>query len=86
MQAFSLKSGQGLSNNEFVGGTGCDILNLTSACFAPRNHFALDIGGGFEIFPTRNTVVRFDVGNLLIRYPGQNSNNLVMNIGFGFRF
>lgn len=73
-------------SNEFVGGTGCDILNLTAACFAPRNHFALDIGGGFELFPTRNTVVRFDVGNLLIRYPGQNSNNLVMNIGFGFRF
>ena len=73
-------------SNEFVGGTGCDIVNLTSACFASRNHFAFDIGGGFEVFPTHNTLVRFDIGNLIIRYPGQNSNNLVMNIGFGLRF
>jgi hypothetical protein len=73
-------------NNEFVGGPNCDPLNPTSTCFGAQNHFALDIGGGFEYFPTRHTVVRFDIGNLIIRYPGQTSNNLLAAIGFGFRF
>ncbi len=72
--------------NELVGGTNCDPLNPTSTCYAAQNHFALDIGGGFEFFPTHKTVVRFDIGNLLIRYSGQSSNNLIMNVGFGFRF
>jgi hypothetical protein len=73
-------------SNEFAGGPNCDPLNPTSACFGSQRHFAFDIGGGFEYFPTRRTVFRFDIGNLIIRYPGQTSNNLLMNIGFGFRF
>ena len=73
-------------SNQFVGGAGCDPLILNSTCFDSRNHFAFDIGGGFEFFPTNKTVFRFDIGNLLIRFSGQNSNNLIMDVGFGFRF
>jgi hypothetical protein len=82
----AIRSGFVKFNNEFVGGNGCDTLNLTTDCFASRNHFALDIGGGFEVFPNQRTVFRFDIGNLLIRFPGQNSNNLIMTVGFGLRF
>lgn len=75
-------------SNEYIGATasGCDPFNPTPACFGSQTHFAFDIGGGFEYFPTRHTVFRFDIGNLIIRYPGQTSSNLLMNVGFGFRF
>jgi hypothetical protein len=32
--------------------------------------FALDIGGGVEVYATPKTFVRVDVGDLLLRYPG----------------
>lgn len=73
-------------SNEYIGGAACDPLNPTSACFGSQTHFAFDIGGGFEYFPTRHTVFRFDIGNLIIRLPGQTTNNLLMNVGFGVRF
>lgn len=33
-----------------------------------RSHFAADLGGVFEIYPTGRTVLRFDAGTLLVRY------------------
>lgn len=60
--------------------------------------FALDYGGVAEYYPSRGTVVRFDVGDTLIRYRGPfgrpngqaadnlNSHNLQVNVGFGLRF
>ena len=35
-----------------------------------RTLFALDLGGGVELFPTGRTVIRIDVGDRLVRYPG----------------
>jgi hypothetical protein len=32
--------------------------------------FALDLGGGIELFPTGRTSVRVDIGDRLVRYPG----------------
>jgi hypothetical protein len=32
--------------------------------------FALDIGGGVEVFTTRRTFLRVDAGDRLLRYPG----------------
>jgi hypothetical protein len=32
--------------------------------------FALDLGGGLEVFPSARTVVRVDAGDRLLRYPG----------------
>lgn len=63
---------------------------------------ALDLGGVFEIYPSKHVVVRFDVGDTLIFYNGQTirrlslpggpqdqlhtSHNLQTGIGIGFRF
>jgi hypothetical protein len=32
--------------------------------------FALDLGGGLEVFPSARTVVRVDMSDRLVRYPG----------------
>jgi hypothetical protein len=59
--------------------------------------FAMDIGGVFEYYPTGKTYARLDIGDTIIRLKGPiatgggilnnlNSNNLQLNIGFGFRF
>jgi hypothetical protein len=50
--------------------------------------FALDIGGVFEIYPTRPVALRFDVGNTIIRFGARDntSNNLQFSSGVAFRF
>jgi hypothetical protein len=35
-----------------------------------RTLFALDLGGGVELFPTGRAVVRVDVGDRILKYPG----------------
>lgn len=58
-------------------------------------HFALDLGGVLELYPTRHVVVRFDVGDTIIRFRygsplmGDSrftQHNLQFNAGVGFRF
>jgi hypothetical protein len=56
--------------------------------------FAMDIGGVLEYYPSRHFVARFDLGDTIIRQKGLipgvlngfTSNNLQLNVGFGFRF
>lgn len=57
--------------------------------------FNLDLGGVFEYYPSKRTLVRFDIGDTIIRYNAQEPkdinptftrHNLQMNVGFGFRF
>ena len=52
--------------------------------------FAMDIGGVFELYPTRPVALRLDVGNTLIRFGslggGFTSNNLQISTGVAFRF
>jgi hypothetical protein len=62
--------------------------------------FALDLGGGVEIFPSERSVLRFDVSSLLLRYPGPAftrageaiqtdgfwGGNFRLTFGAGFRF
>lgn len=61
--------------------------------------FNIDLGGVFEYYPSRRTVIRFDMGDTIIRYtqrtprdtpsitiPGYTRHNLQFNIGAGFRF
>lgn len=53
--------------------------------------FALDLGGGVELFPTGRTFVRVDVGDRMVRYPGpvfDNSGTIRDDSFFGhdFRF
>jgi hypothetical protein len=41
-----------------------------SCTLSGRTVFAFDIGGGIELYPTRKTFVRVDVGDRLLKYPG----------------
>lgn len=61
---------------------------------AKSTEFALDIGGVFELYPSRHTVLRFDVGDTIINFgrspvsnqPGFTSHNLQISAGVGLRF
>lgn len=57
--------------------------------------FSVDVGGVFEYYPSKRTVLRFDVGDTIIRYnakdptqfnPGFTRHTLQISAGFGFRF
>jgi hypothetical protein len=60
-----------------------------------QTFLAADVGGVIEYYPSRRTVVRFDVGDTIIRYdakgaaninPSVTRHNLQFSTGFGFRF
>jgi hypothetical protein len=65
-----------------------------------RTVFALDLGGGVEVYPTERSFVRFDVSDLMLDYPGPAlrrnrgasreegfwGHNLRFAVGAGFRF
>jgi Outer membrane protein beta-barrel domain len=57
-----------------------------------RTAFALDLGGVAEFYPSRRTVVRFDLGDTVLNFRGifagrsLNTHNLQFNAGVGFRF
>jgi outer membrane protein with beta-barrel domain len=62
------------------------VAPLTTA-----TQFTFDLGGVLELYPSRSTVVRFDLGDTIIDYgtlvaPATTSHNLQFGIGFGFRF
>ena len=43
---------------------------LSCELAAGRTVLALDVGGGAELFPTSRAVVRVDVGDRILKYPG----------------
>jgi hypothetical protein len=60
---------------------------------ASATQFAMDIGGVFELYPSRPVAIRFDVGDTIIRFSGGGigrlegtSHNLQIAAGFAFRF
>lgn len=74
---------------------------LTSFQFGRLTHRAMDVGGVFEFYPSRRTVLRFDLGDTIVRYgqqtfidalgrsvtdPSFTRHNLQFSAGFGFRF
>jgi hypothetical protein len=58
--------------------------------------FALDFGGVFEVYASRNVALRFDVGDTIIRFSNPNllgvgadpayRHNLQLSTGVAFRF
>ena len=40
-----------------------------------RTLFALDLGGGVELFPTTHALIRVDVGDRVLKYPGPSFRN-----------
>jgi len=73
---------------------------LSCVIAAGETLFALDLGGGIELYPTERSLVRFDVSDLMLQYPGPVltrdreavteegfwGHNLRIAIGGGFRF
>jgi hypothetical protein len=72
-----------------------------SSIFRTSSGLALDFGGVFEFYPTRNTMLRFDVSDLIIRYETKfinggttlrqdtrkfTTHNLQLSAGVGLRF
>jgi Outer membrane protein beta-barrel domain len=60
---------------------------------AGPTRFAFDVGGVFELYPLKRTVVRFDVGDTMISYPASfeipesfTAHNLQFKVGVGLRF
>ena len=63
--------------------------------FRTTSGFALDAGGVLEFYPTRHTMLRFDLGDTIIRYETKptsgattkfTNHNLQVSGGFGLRF
>ena len=48
---------------------------LSCQLAAGRTLFALDAGGGIELYPADRTLVRVDVGDRLLKYPGPSFRN-----------
>ena len=51
--------------------TGCiAVFPPPLGCFVPdsKTHFTIDVGGVFEIYPSKRTVIRFDVGDTIVRF------------------
>ena len=85
----------------FPNGNGPDPQNPFGFERKRATQFALDVGGVVELYPSRRTIVRFDVGDTIVRYPGilftnfpdgslstktVYSNTLQFSAGVGFRF
>jgi hypothetical protein len=63
-----------------------------------KTHFNLDVGGVFEVYPSRRVVLRVDAGDTIVRYgeenlpgaqipfEGETRHNFQFNAGVGFRF
>jgi len=68
------------------------------ADFSRRTHFNLDVGGVFEVYPSRKVVLRVDAGDTIVHYgeeqipgalsafPGATRHNFQFSSGAGFRF
>jgi hypothetical protein len=95
-----LRYGRTVANVRFPNGNGPDPRDPFGFEFGSTTHFALDLGGVVEYYPSRRTILRLDIGDTLIRYaniPVFNSSGQLINVterqhnaqigvGFGFRF
>lgn len=85
----------------FLNGNGPDPQNPFGFERIRATQFALDVGGVVELYPSRQTIVRFDIGDTIVRYPGilftnlsdgslitetVYSHTLQFSAGVGFRF
>ena len=85
----------------FLNGDGPDPHNRFGFERIRATQFALDVGGVFELYPSPRTIIRFDAGDTIVRYPGVQfthfpegsvvletvySHKVQFSVGFGFRF
>jgi hypothetical protein len=67
------------------------IFPTPESCLIDAANLAIDVGGVFNVYPTRSTVVRVDVGNTALRVGSHQpsaewTQHLQVNIGAGWRF
>ena len=58
----------------FASGVGCVLIFPPPlACMNPvaRTNFAIDLGGVVEVYPSKRTIIRFDVGDTIVRFPAR---------------
>ena len=76
-------------------GSGCAVILMLIAPYTYRTEFALDFGGGIEVYPSTRTVARFEMGDTMIRHrsfappcfaSACTSHNLSTRLGIGYRF
>lgn len=85
----------------FPNGNGPDPFNRFGFVHGGTTHFALDLGGVIEYYPSRRTILRLDIGDTLVRYASipvfnpfsgqlfnvtERQHNAQVSVGFGFRF
>jgi len=95
------ESSSGAEIAHFLNGNGPDPRNPFGFERVRATQLALDVGGVFEWYPTRRTIVRFDAGDTIVRYPGIQfiqfpqgipiletiyTHKAQFSVGFGFRF
>jgi hypothetical protein len=95
------ESSGGAEVPRFLNGDGPDPRNPFGFERIRATQFALDVGGVFEFYPSRRTILRFDAGDTIVRYPGVEfiqfpqgirifetvySHKPQFSVGFGFRF
>lgn len=66
------------------------VACIRAPCFIDRTNFAIDVGGVVETYPSRHSVVRFDIGDTIIRSSivggTRTTHNSQFNAGVGYRF
>jgi hypothetical protein len=74
-----------LSRGDYRLGTGACVAVFPPpiGCFQPvaRTSFAIDLGGVGELYPSKNTIIRFDAGDTIIRFGERNvaASSLALN-------
>jgi hypothetical protein len=89
-----------MSIGEITSGFDCNSTSFGSVCRSRKSHVALDAGAVAELYPSRRSIIRLDVGDTMIRLRRASRNffngtsqsstdlthNLQISIGFGYRF
>jgi hypothetical protein len=89
-----------MSIGEITSGFDCNRTSFGSTCRPNHTNFALDVGAVAELYPSRRSIIRLDVGDTMVHirratrdFFGQTTrtssdftHNLQISIGFGYRF
>jgi hypothetical protein len=70
---FFLKARPGFVNFSYDDDSCATGATPGNLCLVKRNHFALDLGAVLELYPSKRSFVRFDLGDTMIRYYRQNN-------------
>ena len=85
---------------EVTSGFDCRRTSFGSTCRPEHNNFALDVGAVAELYPSRRSIIRLDVGDTMIhlrraardvfartsRTSSDFTHQLQIGVGFGYRF